>query len=59
MKTKEYVKSEVLVEIANVRKMLSELYNEFGPNSSDYISLSIKLDILVRDYIDERISLEI
>ena len=47
----------LLVEIFKIKETLKKLYQEHGPNSSDYISLSIKLDVLVREYIDEKMIL--
>lgn len=58
MKANESVPLEnmnLLREIVHLKSKISELYNEKGPYSSDYISLSIKLDVLINEYIDEKI----
>ncbi len=60
MKTKENVQSEnmeLLIEIFHLRNTLSEIYSRKGPDNSDYLSLSIKLKLLVNMYIDEKISM--
>lgn len=60
MKTKEKVQSEnmgLLSEIYHLRIILKEIYSQKGPANSDYISLSIKLNLLVNEYIDEKISM--
>jgi hypothetical protein len=59
MKEKKYVQMEnmkLLVEILNLRTNLSELYHHTGPTSSDYISLSIKLNLVVNEYFEEKIT---
>ncbi|AZU64219.1 hypothetical protein CHR53_24915 [Neobacillus mesonae] len=59
MKTKEtvpYENKKLLMEIADVKKEKNELYKQTGPGSPDYISLSIKLDLLMKEYIDEKIA---
>jgi hypothetical protein len=45
----------LLMEIAKLKTKIGELYSENGPSSSDYISLSIKLDLLIKEYIEEKI----
>lgn len=58
MKTNESVPLEnvnLLMEIAHLKTKVSELYNQNGPGNPDYISLSIKLNLLINEYIDERI----
>lgn len=45
----------VLREISKLKKKKTELYSQKGPNSSDYISLSIKLDLLINKYVEEKI----
>ncbi|WP_099364475.1 hypothetical protein [Fredinandcohnia onubensis] len=60
MKTKENVQSEnmeLLIEIFHLRNTLSEIYSQKGPDNSVYLSLSIKLKLLVNLYIDEKISM--
>lgn len=57
MKTSEAVKvenMELLMEIVNLRAKINELYNQSGPNTSEYITLSIKLNLLVKDYFEEK-----
>jgi hypothetical protein len=59
MEAKDHVQVEnisLLKEIMNLRTNLSELYSQTGPSSPDYISLSIKLDLLINKYFDEKIS---
>lgn len=48
--------NKLLMEIMNLRINLSELYAQSGPSSSNYISDSIKLDLLINEYLDEKIS---
>ena len=57
MDSKEFVQSEnvkLLMEIFNIKAILSELYAQNGPNSSDYISYSCQLNFLVHEYIEEK-----
>jgi hypothetical protein len=57
MKTSEAVKvenMELLMEIVNLREKINELYNQSGPNTSEYITLSIQLNLLVKDYFEEK-----
>lgn len=59
MKTNESLPSEYrqrLMEIANVKTEINKLYKKTGPVSSDYITLSIKLDLLMKEYIEEQIA---
>jgi hypothetical protein len=59
MEPKDYLQGEdlkLLKEIMNLRTNLSELYTQTGPSSPDYISLSIKLNLLINKYFDEKIS---
>lgn len=58
MKINESVPMEnvdLLMEIAHLKTKISELYHRKGPSSSDYISLSIELNLLINEYIDEKI----
>ncbi|WP_248736844.1 Spo0E family sporulation regulatory protein-aspartic acid phosphatase [Neobacillus rhizosphaerae] len=58
MKAKEYVEKEnikLLMEIFNLKSNLHELYIQKGSASSEYISLSIKLDLLIKEYFEEKI----
>jgi hypothetical protein len=48
--------NKLLMEILNLRLNLSELYLQTGPSSPDYISLSLKLDLLINQYFDEKVS---
>ena len=60
MDFKEFVQSEnvkLLMEIFNIKAILSELYAQNGPNSSDYISYSCQLNFLVHEYIEEKMIL--
>ncbi|MDP4108228.1 MAG: hypothetical protein Q8935_25210 [Bacillota bacterium] len=45
----------LLMEIAHLKTKVTELYNQNGPGSPDYISLSLKLSLLINEYIDEKI----
>lgn len=47
---------ELFMEISNLRNNLNELYNQKGPASSNYISLSLKLNLLIKEYFDGDIS---
>lgn len=44
----------LLMEILELKKQLRELYRQSGPGSSDYISLSLKLDLLIHEYFEEK-----
>lgn len=46
---------ELLLEIAGLKTEIDELYKQTGPVSSEYITLSIKLDLLIKEYIEEKI----
>jgi hypothetical protein len=48
--------SKLLMDIVELRVKLSNLYNSTGPNTSEYVSLSIKLDCLMNEYFDEKIA---
>jgi hypothetical protein len=48
--------TELFMEISNLRNNLNELYTQKGPASSNYISLSIKLKLLINKYFEEQIS---
>jgi hypothetical protein len=43
------------MDIVELKIKLSELFNQTGPNTSEYISLSIKLDCLMNEYFNEKI----
>jgi hypothetical protein len=42
----------LLGEIRSLKENLRELYLQTGPGNSNYISLSLKLDVLINEYID-------
>lgn len=46
---------ELLKEIIQLKMKKSELYSQSGPNSPDYLDLSLKLNLLVNQYVDEKI----
>jgi hypothetical protein len=48
--------TKLLMEIVDLKIHLSELYNQTGPNSSKYISLSIQLDKLMNEYFEEKVA---
>jgi hypothetical protein len=55
----EHVQREnfkLLMEILNLKNRLSEINAKRGPANPEYISLSIKLDILTKKYIDEKLA---
>ncbi|MEH7076469.1 hypothetical protein V7121_07275 [Neobacillus drentensis] len=57
MKTYESVQSEnmeLLLEIVTLKTKLSDIYKQIGPSSSEYITLSIKLQSLMHQYFDEK-----
>ncbi|WP_042462756.1 aspartyl-phosphate phosphatase Spo0E family protein [Neobacillus dielmonensis] len=47
---------KLLKEIANTRTQLLDLYTQHGPASPDYISLSLKQNLLINQYIEEKIA---
>ncbi len=60
MMSKEYVQKEnvnLLMEIFNLKTILSKLYAQSGPNSSEYISFSCQLNFLVQEYMEEKMIL--
>ena len=57
MKTFEPVQSEnmeLLLEIVTLRTKLNHIYKQIGPSSSEYITLSIKLNSLMHKYFDQK-----
>jgi hypothetical protein len=59
MRTDRFIETEnskLLMDIVELRVKLSNLYNSTGPNTSEYVSLSIKLDYLMNEYFDEKIA---
>jgi hypothetical protein len=60
MDSRDYVQSEnvtLLKEIYKIKAILSELYAQNGPNSSDYITFSCQLNFLVHEYVEEKMNL--
>lgn len=58
MKGIELVQNEnidLLKEIANLKTTVNEICNKKGPGNPDYIDLTIKLDLLMKEYIEEKI----
>jgi hypothetical protein len=53
--TMPFENMELLKEITQLKTKKSVLYTQSGPNSSDYLDLTIKLNVLVTQYIDEKI----
>lgn len=45
---------ELLMEIVTIKTKLSKIYNQIGPSSSEYITLSIKLNLLMNKYFEEK-----
>lgn len=45
---------QLLFEIFKMKVNLRELYIQKGPTSPDYISVSIKLDLLTEEYFEEK-----
>lgn len=45
-----------LMKIIQLRNRIEELHQQSGPNSSNYIDLSLQLNVLEKEYIDEKIS---
>ena len=59
MRTNRFIETEnskLLMDIVELRIKLSNLYSSTGPNTSEYVSLSIKLDCLMKEYFDEKIA---
>jgi hypothetical protein len=50
-----YENTELLNEIFQLKTKKNELYSQKGPGSPDYLDLSLKLNVLVTQYIDEKI----
>lgn len=47
--------TKLLRDIVDLKIKLTDLYNSTGPNTNDYVSLSIKLDCLMNEYFEEKI----
>ncbi|MEH7504651.1 Spo0E family sporulation regulatory protein-aspartic acid phosphatase [Neobacillus drentensis] len=45
---------ELLMEIVNLKTKLSKIYKQIGPSSSEYVTLSIKLNLLMNKYFEEK-----
>lgn len=59
MESKEQIQTDNqhrLLHIIDLRNRLEELHLQTGPNSSQYINLSLQLDQLEKEYIKELIS---
>jgi hypothetical protein len=48
---------KLLKEIYNLKMKLNDMYIQNGPNSSDYINLSIKLNVLEKKYMEEKLTM--
>jgi hypothetical protein len=59
MEVRKHTQSDSLklMKIIDLRNSLQELHNQHGPNSPSYITLSLRLGLLEKEYIEERISL--
>lgn len=53
MEVNEFESNNLLIEILSIRELLNELYHEKGPNSSDYITLSVKHISLINQFFEE------
>jgi hypothetical protein len=57
MKASESVHTEnveLLMEIVNLKTKINEMYDQTGPNTSEYITLSIRLNFLIDKYFAEK-----
>lgn len=45
---------ELFMEIVNLKTKLSEIYKQIGPSSSEYVTLSIRLNLLMNKYFEEK-----
>ncbi|WP_040206403.1 aspartyl-phosphate phosphatase Spo0E family protein [Neobacillus jeddahensis] len=52
----QFENMNLLLEIANLKTKINDLYCQTGPNSPDYIKLAIKLDLLINKYLEEKIA---
>jgi hypothetical protein len=60
MKAVNHVQNEnmdLLLEIYNLKTTLNDLYSKKGPANGEYISFSIKLDLLLKQYIEEKMTM--
>ena len=51
----QYENMKLLMEIFHLKIKLREIYLQTGPSSSAYITMKIKLDILIKEYMDEKL----
>ena len=59
MQANSHIQSEntiLLKDIVDLKIKLSELYNQTGPTTSEYVSLSIQLGKRMHEYFDEKVS---
>ncbi|MEH7253583.1 hypothetical protein V7111_15770 [Neobacillus niacini] len=59
MKANKRLQSEdtsLLKDIVDLKIKLSELYNQTGPTTSEYVSLSIQLSKRMNEYFDEKVA---
>jgi hypothetical protein len=54
-KSSQIENKKLLMDIVELKIKQSELFIQSGPNTSEYISLSIKLDCLMNEYFNEKI----
>ena len=54
-KSSQIENKKLLMDIVELKVKLSDLFNQSGPNTSEYVSLSIKLDCLMNEYFNEKI----
>lgn len=60
MEVNRYVQGEnmkLLKEIYNLKTKLNDMYIQSGPNSTDYINLSINLNVLEKKYMEEKLTM--
>jgi hypothetical protein len=55
-KSDEIENTKLLMDIVNLKIQLRELYNQKGPNTSEYVSVKINLDILMNEYFEQKIT---
>ncbi|MEH7179185.1 hypothetical protein [Neobacillus vireti] len=48
--------TKLLMDIVNLKIKQLELYSRTGPNSSEYVSLSIQLEKLMNVYFEEKVA---
>ncbi|MBI0577847.1 hypothetical protein IEC97_10775 [Neobacillus cucumis] len=46
---------KLLTEIRDLKLKMQKLYQEKGPSTPDYITLSLKLNFLMNEYFDEKL----